>query len=93
MEENKVMEMMENNDVVENFDDTEVVETERGGNGAVVIGLALAAGALGATVVKKIRDKKAAKKPRKKKKLMWVEIDEEPVEPETDSNEESEKEE
>lgn len=87
MEENR-MEMMEN----ETFDEAEVVETESGGKGgALVIGLALAAGAVGATVVKKIKDKKAAKKPKKKRRLMWVEVEDE-VETEVAENEETEKE-
>ena len=75
----EMMEVTENEAVESNMDD----HTEDSGSG-MVLGLVLAgvAGMVagGTAVYKKLKAKKDDKKPRKKKKLMWVEVEDEPAE-------------
>lgn len=83
MENNEVMESMENNEVMENTTEDGSVKVI----GLVLAGLAGAAAA-GVTVCKKLKAKKENEKPKRKKKLMWVEVDEEtdkPIEPDEET--------
>ena len=78
----ETMEMMEvtENEAVESEMDN---DTEDSGSG-MVLGLVLAgvAGMVagGTAVYKKLKAKTGDKKPRKKKKLMWVDVEDEPAE-------------
>lgn len=79
-ENEETMELMEveNNEVDSEMDDYE--ETGSGkAIGLVLAGVAGAA-ALGVTAYKKLKAKKNDGKPRKKKRLKWVEVEEEAVE-------------
>lgn len=78
----ETMEMMEvtENEAVESEMDN---DTEDSGSG-MVLGLVLAgvAGMVagGTAVYKKLKAKTGDKKPRKKRKLMWVDVEDEPAE-------------
>lgn len=75
----EMMEVTENEAVESEMDNV----TEDSGSG-MVLGLVLAgvAGMVagGTAVYKKLKAKKDDKKPRKKRKLMWVEVEDEPAE-------------
>ena len=75
----EMMEVTENEAVESEMDNV----TEDSGSG-MVLGLVLAgvAGMVagGTAVYKKLKAKTGDKKPRKKKKLMWVEVEDEPAE-------------
>lgn len=69
--------------VNENEDDIEVIdlepeeETGSGKKVAVGLGIVAAVGALGALAYRKFKSKKNGGKPRRKKRLRWVEVDDE----------------
>ena len=89
--------------VNENEDDIEVIdleseeETGSGKKVAVGLGIVAAVGALGALAYRKFKSKKNGGKPRRKKRLRWVEVDdedftdEEVVDEDSDEEETSEK--
>lgn len=84
LNENLVIEGTENTDDMAVYDLP--AETEESGSGAgtaVVVGLITGAVAIGALAYKKIKAKKDGK-PRKRKKLMWVEVEEPAVEEQDD---------
>lgn len=73
-----------NNEEINAVDDMDYTEVEGGSGkviGLVVAGLGVAA-TLGVAAYKKIKDKKDEKPKKKRKKLMWVEVDDEVEEPE-----------
>ena len=81
MEDNK-MEMMETEEVeVMDLVPSEADDTMEESGSGKVLGLVLAglagAATLGVVAYKKIKSKKGDKKPRKKKRLKWVEVDDE----------------
>ena len=81
MEDNK-MEMMEKEEVeVMDLVPSEADDTMDESGSGKVLGLVLAglagAATLGMVAYKKIKSKKEDKKPRKKKRLRWVEVDDE----------------
>lgn len=81
MEDNK-MEMMEKEEVeVMDLVPSEADDTMDESGSGKILGLVLAglagAATLGVVAYKKIKSKKEDKKPRKKKRLRWVEVDDE----------------
>ena len=92
----------ENEDGIELIDLESEEETGSGKKVAVGLGIVAAVGALGALAYRKFKSKKNGGKPRKKKRLRWVEVDdddlydvdftdEEVVDEDSDEEETSEK--
>ena len=70
---------------VDDYTEEEQSGTDKGKLLALIVGGATVVGAGIALACKKRKDKKAGKPKKKRKKLMWVEVEDEAIEEEVDS--------